>query len=77
MGKYAFSTSSSLIFALNHSGYNSVECRTDSKRILALNGLPNRKRPWFEDVATADAIVIDHVRFEKNLNQLRFSWLGL
>lgn len=43
MGKYAFWTSISLIFALNHSGHLSVECRTGGKRLLTLDGLPYRK----------------------------------
>jgi hypothetical protein len=72
MGKYAFSTPISLIFALNHSSWSlqiSLISRV-GREAVTLDNFPYTVRPWFEDVASTDAVVIEHIRLDQNLHRV-------
>jgi len=73
MGKYAFSTPMSLIFALNHSSLSfqiSLILRRREGESITLDNLPYTVRPRLEDVASTDAVVIEHIRLDQNLHRV-------
>ena len=67
MGKYAFSTPRALICVLNHSRTVEHAVAMLQDAIQTLNGLPDGIRPGLEDIATTDAVVVEHVCIDQNL----------
>ena len=67
IGKYAFSTPSFLISVLNQATERLVGSTKSGMRRRTLDLLPDAVRPGLEDVASRNAVVVEHVGFEEDL----------
>jgi len=67
MGKYEFCTPSSLISVLNQPGYMSGR-PLNLMLGQTLNLFPDAVRPRLQDVATTDAVIVQHICFEQDLS---------